>query len=272
VRWWSAIFGIFLLAWAVGFAFGLRKPWEISTTDAAGNETTEYRRLRPREQLLLAAGILVAGVFGGLLLAGAIPWIDERVPEERLLLFLGVCLATVAFAAGAAVVWIQVWRSRKMGDDDRGRPGAELYPEAGPEEAVVGTVVALLLSHPVGAMLLGAVCAAGAVFSATQLVAAWRGDGDQLDAAMQWLQPVSALGDLLGLSEVTVALILLGIWLVIAVARENAGAALTVFLTGVYAFVALAWPLGLLDEWLGLGRDTAWDPRLVEAVRRGASS
>jgi hypothetical protein len=263
VRWWSAIFGILLLIWAVAFAAGLRQPMEVTRTDARGNETVEYRRLRPREQIAVAGGIIVAGVLGALLLAGAVPWTDERVPEERLLAVLGVGLVMVMFASVAAVAWVQAWRSHTVrrprggsgttADPDDGL-GAD--PEDGPDDALVGLLVRLLLSHPVGATFLGAVAAALAVFSATQFAAAWRGDGARLEAVLQWLQPLEALGALLGLSEVSVALILLGIWLIIALFTRNAlGAVVTLMLMGGYALVALVvWPLGWLDEWLGFGR------------------
>jgi hypothetical protein len=252
MHWWPAFFGTFLLVWAIGFAFMLRSPMSITTTDLRGNQKTEYRRLRPGGQLLLAGGILLATAFGCCLLAGAIPWIDERVPDERLLPLLAVGLTTAALGGSAIGAWVWAWRSR-------GHPivpAVEAESEDGPDELFVGAVARLLMSHPVGATLLGAVWMGLAVFSATQLPAAWRGNEDRLDGVLKWLQPLHALGSLLGLSTVTVALILLGIWLVVALFTGNElGAVLTVLLLAGYGVVALiAWPFGLGDEWLGLGR------------------
>jgi hypothetical protein len=258
VRWLSAFCGIVALALAVGFAFALFESGEISTTDADGNQTTENRPIRPHEKLQMAGVSLFAAALGGLLLSGA--WTDERVPDKRWLAVLGVCLATVMFTASAAVTWIHAWRSRKMGDDHRGGPGTPPDPEDSPDDVVDGPVASLLLS-PLATTLVGAVFAALAVYSASQLPAAWRGDwvnngDDWVAALLQWLHPVHALGDLLGIPEVIVALILLGIWIITtAAAGYEAIAVLNLQVIGVYAVVALiVWPFGLLDGWLGFGR------------------
>lgn len=125
MRWFHAIAGLFLVTWAVAFTFSLRSPMQI-TTNYLGNETIEYRRLRPREQLLVVAGILLAGTLGGLLLAGAIPWTDERVPEERLLQVFGVVVLTLGFT-GSAPLALGRWRgSRGVAAVDVVAPAAVL--------------------------------------------------------------------------------------------------------------------------------------------------
>jgi hypothetical protein len=158
------------------------------------------------------------------------------------------------FAGCAGVGWTIAWRTSKFGGDHEIH--LEPEPAEGPDDVVVGWAMRRLLSSPVGATVLGAGCAVAAVFSAVQLLAAWHGDTARLDLVLRWLQPVQTLGDLIGLGEVTLALLLLAIWLFVAVARENeGGAALTVMMMLAYGAVALiAWPLGFLDSWLGFGR------------------
>jgi hypothetical protein len=91
MHWWPAILGVFLLALAAVPIVALRKPVHITKTDVLGNETSEYRRLRPGGQVAVVAVSLTIATFGALTLAGAIPWTDERVPDEQGLRVLASC-------------------------------------------------------------------------------------------------------------------------------------------------------------------------------------
>jgi hypothetical protein len=251
VGWWSALIGLFCLSWAAMFAVGLSKP--MTVTDASGAQTV--RPLRTRERFGLGCAVLTAAALGALLVGGAIPWVDEQVPDERLLPFFGVGAVTAGFLAGVAVASVVAWRG-----GSRGRPavddGSVEVDDDGVDDAVAELAARVLLTHRIGALALAVLCAGAAVFSGARLGAAWRGDDVDLEPVLRWLQPVSAIGGLVGLGEVALGLILLGAWIVLAVAKDNAaGAAVTVLGSVVYAFVALVtWPLGWHDEWLGFGR------------------
>jgi hypothetical protein len=254
VHWWPAIGGGFLLLLSAAFLAGLRRSWDVTVTDPWGNVTADHRPLRPLERIAVVVISLSTGAFGVLLLAGAVPWSAERVPTERLLPALVAVLVAAGFAAGAVTAWVYGWRAR--GGPPRAGTGARLDPEDGPEDALLGLVGQGLLSHPAGAALLGAGCAAAAAVAASQVIPVWQGDDGRMAALMHWLQPVSALGGLLGVGEVVMALILLGVWCVLALLTgHELSAVLTVLLVCGYGVVALvAWPFGLLDEWLSVGR------------------
>lgn len=251
VGWWSLLWGLFCLVWAAMFAFGLFKPWTV--TDASGVAT--MRPLRRRERFGLGCAILTAAALGLLLVGGSIPSLDERLPDERLLSFFGACAVTAGFLAGVAVAGVVAWRGGNAGHP-RFDDGSGEVDDVGVDDAVAELAGRVLLSHRVSALALAGLCVGAAVFSGRQLGAAWRGDDVDLEPVLRWMQPVSAVGGFIGLGEVALGLILLGAWIVLAVAKDNAaGAAGTLLLGVMYAFVALVtWPLGWHHEWLGFGR------------------
>lgn len=257
MRWFWGFVGLLFtaggIAALVSFASRFGGPVTVTTTDAEGNTTTDERPLRWWELTLVLVGFALMAGFGALLLLGAIPWTDRRVPDERLLATSFSFVFAAMFAAGAVVSWVVAWRSR---GGKRQSYDLAVDPEDNADDVATNLLARLLLSHPVSALVLGALLATLAVFTLTQVGPVWRGDDARLAGVVQWLQPFSALGELVGLGEVPVAFILLGLWVLIALATGNElGAAFTVALFVLYWLLALlAWPFGLLDDWLGLGR------------------
>jgi hypothetical protein len=257
MRWLSGFLGLVLAAGGtaavVSMAATPSRPVMVTTTDLEGNTTTEERLLRWWELALVLVGFGSMAGFGALLLLGAVPVTDRRVPDERLLATSFTLLIAAMLAAGAVVAWVSAWRSR-----GRKRPSYDVAvdPEDSADDVVTSLLTRLMLSHPASAVVLGTLLAAAAAFTVTQVGAVWRGDDARLAEVLQWLQPFSALGELVGLGEVSVAFILLGLGVVLALATGNGlSAVFTVALILLFWLVALlAWPFGLLDDWLGLGR------------------
>ncbi|MBD3927457.1 hypothetical protein IEZ26_22735 [Nocardioides cavernae] len=257
MRWLWGFFGLALAAGGtaalVGMAARPSRPVMVTTTDMEGNTITEERPLRRWELTLALVGFGSMAGIGALLLLGAVPVTDRRVPDERLLATSFTLVLAAMLAAGAVVSWVTAWRSR---GGERPSYDVAVDPDDSVDDVATNLLTRVMLSHPASAVVLGTLLATVAAFTITQVGAVWRGDDARLAEVLQWLQPFSALGELAGLGEVSVAFILLGLGVVLALATGNGlSAVFTVALVMLFWLVALvAWPFGLLDDWLGLGR------------------
>jgi hypothetical protein len=222
MNWLWGFFGLVLAAGGtaalVGMAARPSQPVTVTTTDMEGNTTTEERVLRWWELTLVLVGFASMAGFGALLLLGAVPATDRRFPDERLLATSVTLVLAAMLAAGAVVAWVTAWHSRggKRPSYDVG-----VDPEDSVDDVATNLMTRLMLSHPASAIVLGTLLATVAVFTITQVGAVWRGDEARLAEVLQWLQPFSALGELAGLGEVSVAFILLGLGVVLALATGN---------------------------------------------------